>query len=300
MELLQLKYFQVVARLGNITQAAKELHIAQPSLSKTIVRLEENLGVPLFERAGRRIRLNQYGESFLRRVDRIFHELEDGQRELADLAGLECRNITVGASSSRLLTNLFEKYLICNPNVKFCLRRITKQQEMQKQLLNREIDLSISFLPITHPELHCEPLFNEEIYLALPPTHRLAHRKSIHLNEVANEPFISLTTDFDLWKITSEFCRQEGFTPNIAFEIENIEVIVSLVNAGLGITFLPEYWQQGAHAISPVKLHIEPQPCRRTVWLSWIKGGYLTEATSSFKNFTIEYFSSDVKQCQSP
>jgi DNA-binding transcriptional LysR family regulator len=93
MELLQLHYFQTVARLEHMTKAAEELKIAQPSLSKTISRLEEDLGAPLFNRQGRNIRLNQFGKVFLTRVDRIFRELEEGKREIRDMAGLNnCLN----------------------------------------------------------------------------------------------------------------------------------------------------------------------------------------------------------------
>lgn len=290
MDLLQLKYFQTVARFENVTRAAEELHVAQPSLSKTIARLEESLGVPLFDRTGRKIHLNHFGRAFLRRVERSFNELENGKRELADLSGLEHGHVTVGASSSWLLPNLFKQYLICNPNVKFRLRRVTKQQEMQKQLLNGEIDLGIFFSPIAHSEIQCEPLLTEEIFLAVPPTHRLSKRKRIRLSEIAGESFISVTTVSEFGEITNEFCKQAGFIPNIAFEIESYDVIASLVNAGLGIAFLPAYWQQGNHTDLPVQLHIESPLCQRTIWLSWVKERYLTEATCSFKEFAIEHF----------
>src|SRR5438309_3725141 len=106
MDLLQLKYFQTVARLEHMTQAARQLEIAQPSLSQTIARLEEELGVPLFDRQGRQIRLNQFGRTFLRRVERIFAELEDGRRELADLAGLEQGRVSLSMFSTPLLPDL--------------------------------------------------------------------------------------------------------------------------------------------------------------------------------------------------
>jgi DNA-binding transcriptional LysR family regulator len=85
MDLLQLKYFQTVARSEHMTRAAEELHISQPSLSKVISNLEEDLGVPLFERIGRQIKLSHFGKAFLSRVERIFLELEDGKRELSDM-----------------------------------------------------------------------------------------------------------------------------------------------------------------------------------------------------------------------
>lgn len=89
MEFLQLQYFQAVARHEHMTNTAKELNVSQPSLSNSIQRLEKNLGVPLFERQGRNIKLNEFGKTYLQRVEQAFMELEEGQRELTDMAGLE-------------------------------------------------------------------------------------------------------------------------------------------------------------------------------------------------------------------
>lgn len=89
MELLQLHYFQTVARMEHMTKAAKELRIAQPALSKTIARLEEDLGVPLFDRQSRQIKLNSFGKAFLKSVDTALSALEEGRREVSDLAGME-------------------------------------------------------------------------------------------------------------------------------------------------------------------------------------------------------------------
>lgn len=295
MDLLQLKYFQVVARLENVTRAAEELHIAQPSLSKTIARLEESVGVPLFERQGRRIRLNQFGEIFLRRVKRSFSELEQGQREVADLAGLERGSVTVGATTSQLLPNLFREYLTHYPHVKIRLLQVTGRLEIPERLMNGEIDLCISSLPIEQPigqaEIHCEPLITEEIFLAVPANHRLAGRNSIQLNEIANDPFISLTTEDGIRTITNDFCRQAGFMPNIVFESSTPEVIRSLVKAGLGVAFLPAYWWRGDSMDLPVQLHIESPTCQRTIWLSWVKERYMSSATRNFREFMINHFS---------
>src|SRR5262252_3894795 len=106
MDLLQLHYFRTVARLEHVTRAAEELRVAQPALSKTMARLEGELGVPLFERRGRRIALNTGGRAFLRHVDRIFMALEDGRQELADLAGLARGTVTIAATTLHLLADL--------------------------------------------------------------------------------------------------------------------------------------------------------------------------------------------------
>jgi hypothetical protein len=111
MDLLQLRYFQTVARPENVTHAAEELHIAQPCISRAIARLEDSVGVALFERTGKRIRLNEFGRVFLKRVERCFNELEEGQRELADLAGAKRGKIVVGATIARILPGLFGEFL---------------------------------------------------------------------------------------------------------------------------------------------------------------------------------------------
>ena len=87
-DLLQLRYFQAVARHQHVSRAAAELHVAQPALSRAIARLEAELGVPLFDRRGRRVRLNRFGAMFLARAERALGELDQGQHELRDAAGL--------------------------------------------------------------------------------------------------------------------------------------------------------------------------------------------------------------------
>ncbi|MCE5286602.1 MAG: LysR family transcriptional regulator [Pelosinus sp.] len=291
MELLQLKYFQVVARLENVTRAAEELHIAQPSLSKIIARLEKDVGVSLFERSGKRLRLNEFGKAFLKRVERSINELAEGKRELADLANFGPGSITVGATSARLLPNLLTEYLTQHPHGQFRFLQITNQLEIQKRLLNGEIDLCLSFLPIDQPKIHCQPLAIEEIFLAVSPEHRLSGRNSIQLNEVANESFISLTSECGLREITNKFCKQAGFIPTIAFEINSLDVISSLVIAGLGIAFLPAFWRYRNSIDTPVQLRIENPTCQRTIWLAWVKERYMSVSTQKFSKFVIEYFS---------
>lgn len=103
MELHQLRYFQMVARLGHMTQAAEILHVAQPSLSRSIALLEQEIGVPLFDRTGRRIYLNQYGEILLRRVEFLFNGLERARHEITDLHGEAQGRVVLSVSHSSSL-----------------------------------------------------------------------------------------------------------------------------------------------------------------------------------------------------
>ncbi len=146
MDLQQLRYFQTVARLQNMRKAADELSIAQPAISKAIARLEKELGVPLFNRVGRQIQLNQFGRVYLQRVQRIFDELESGQREVNDLAGPEQGYVglavlhTIGA---QLLPELISVYRRHHPAVRFRLFQ-NGSLTMLSQLERSDIDLCIT------------------------------------------------------------------------------------------------------------------------------------------------------------
>ena len=290
MDLLQLKYFQTVARLENITKAAQELHIAQPSLSKTISRLEKDLGVPLFERYGKRIRLNQFGKVYLERVNKSFKELDDGKRELDDMSGAKKGSITVGSTTSRLLPNLFSEYLKEHSSIKFRLHQVLIQSEIEQLLLDGRIDLCITTLPIKMTNVICRPLINESIYLATPLYHRLSDKASINIGDIENDPLIYYTAECGLREIMDQYCLQADFNPNIAFECTTLEVIYGLVKAGFGCAFLPSYMWNIINNKSISKVSITAPSCHRTIWLSWTKDHYVSNAVNDFKEFIINYF----------
>ncbi|MEH7502175.1 LysR family transcriptional regulator [Neobacillus drentensis] len=290
MELLQLKYFQTVAGLEHMTKAAEELQIAQPSLSKTISRLEEDLGVPLFDRKNRQLRLNEYGKLFLDRVNRIFLELNEGKREIAERSEQGQSQITLAVSIPRVLPELLSSFLKQYPDIKFqqVLRSTTS---MKSQLEKAEIDFCISSVPIEGTDIVWEPLMTEEIYLIVPPEHRLSRREEIVLSEVKNDPFISMNTGFGFRNLTDAFCHEAGFIPNIAFEGDEPGVIGDLVRQGLGIAFIPEIsWIHHTNPF-PNKLRIIEPKCQRTIGLGWSKRRYLSDAAQQFRQYVTDYFS---------
>lgn len=287
-ELLQLEYFRTVAKHEHMTRAADELHIAQPSLSKTIARLEADLGVCLFERYGRQIRLNQYGKVFLRRVERMFLELEDGKRELLDLAGNKNLQVSIALNAFSLMPEAFKKYLAAHPHVRF-RQTIGTTTEMQQQLENGDIDFSISVPPIQGKNIECIPLLTKEIFLIVPQEHRLAGCQSIDLKEVVDESFISLKEGYGIRDLTEKYCRQAGFIPNIVFEGDVAASLVDLVNSGLGILMAPSIIGVDLPQ-KPVFLRIKEPICNLTIGLSLLQGHYLSQAAIQLKDHVIDYF----------
>ena len=289
-ELLQLQYFQTVARLEHMTKAAEKLQIAQPSLSKTISRLEEDLGVSLFDREHRKIRLNAAGRKFLNRVDRAFAELNEGRREIEELTDQGQKNITLAVTIPRVLPDLLGTFLTKYPDVRFqqFLKSITSMKQL---LIEGEIDYCISSVPIEGADIRWEPLITEEIYLIVPPDHRLAGRESIELHEVKDEPFISMNTGFGFRSLTDQFCLEAGFVQHIAFEGDEPAVISDLVKKGLGVAFVSELTWLHQTGSSSHKIRITEPMCQRTIGLCWSEKRYFTPTAQQFRLFVIDYFS---------
>ncbi|MUG72235.1 LysR family transcriptional regulator [Paenibacillus validus] len=289
MEFLQLQYFQTVARLEHITKAAEELQIAQPSLSKTIARLEADLGVPLFDRRGRQVRLNAYGKAFLARVEKAFMELNEGKRELQDLAGLHRGSITLAVSIPRILPELLGSFLTRYPHVH--LRQFIESTSSMKRLLDQgDIDFCISSIPIQGPDVEWKPLMTEEVFLLVPPGHRLAKRESIDLIEVKDESFISMNAGFGFRDLTDDFCREAGFVPTISFEGDEPDIIGKLVEQGLGVAFTPALSLSRISRPTLKRLRIRKPVCQRTIGLGWSNRRYLSQAAHHFQKFVADYF----------
>ncbi|WP_028553078.1 LysR family transcriptional regulator [Paenibacillus sp. UNC451MF] len=289
MELLQLKYFRIVARHEHMTRAAKELRIAQPALSQTIAKLELEVGVPLFDRQGRQIKLNSFGKAFLKHMDRALSAIDDGLQEVKDLAGMEHGYITLSVVSTQVLGDMLKAFHLEHPNVKF---RVHQQpvQTMIQQLHSGEVDLCITSLPIEHTGIESITLINDEIILIVPQEHRLAGKRSVRLIDIADETFINLKKGNNIRDLTDMYFEQAGIKPDIAFEIDEPASVRSLVKAGLGISFSTllnlRYWDH----TTVVPLRIEEPVCQRPIGLAWKTDRFHSLAVRSFRQFVTDYF----------
>ncbi|MFC4099007.1 LysR family transcriptional regulator [Paenibacillus xanthanilyticus] len=289
MELLQLHYFRVVAQHEHMTKAAEALNIAQPSLSKTIARLEEHVGVPLFERQGRSIRLNAYGGAYLKRVERIFAELDAGKREVLDMAGLASRSVLLAASISNVLPELLSAFLEKHPQTHF--RQVLEPTAvMQRMLEDGEIDLCLTSASIEGEGLEWRALRTDAIVLCVPEHHRLAGRERVSLLELKGEPFIGQRAGYWFRDLTDQICRKAGFQPNTIIEVEESDAIVNLFRRGIGLIFLPEMsWSKRAHLL-PNRLYVDDAEFKITMGLAWSKRHYMSTAALEFRQFVMDYY----------
>lgn len=289
--LVHLEYFRVAARHEHITRAAEELRITQPSLSRAIAQLEREFGVRLFDRVGRRIRLNHYGEALLRSVERTSRELEQVRREITDLSDGEAGyvRLTIHAGT-QLLPDLLSKFRREHPNIRFSVFQ-RNAPEAFEQLQRGEVDLCISCPPPQIAGVEAVDLVTEEIVLAVPTDHWAARRGRVQLSEMANEPFISLKPGYNLRNVSDALMRQAGLDFHFAFEGDNPAVIPDLIRSGLGVGFVPYITWSSAVESSLALLTLEDNKVERTLGLAWRSDSYVSRAEQAFRGFVVDYFS---------
>jgi len=292
-ELRQLEYFLVVAREGNMTRAAKKLYTAQPSLSRQIQKLEDEIGAPLFDRSKRGMSLTVVGATFLQYVQRGFDQFDAGRQAVRDLLGPEHGHIRMAflpAVGADLLPEALAAYRERFPDVQFTLRQSTTLETL-RWLRAGEIDLAIATaLPFGMPEpgLESAPLLVEELYAALPSNHPLGSQSSIELRQLADEPFVLVGGGSGLRRVIEAACQQVGFMPRVAVEGEELATVRGLVAAGLGVSLLPGLALHEWGRLRPAIVPLRPAPTW-TVQVIWDAERYLPAATRTFRDFLREY-----------
>jgi DNA-binding transcriptional LysR family regulator len=248
MELRQLRYFAAVAGHRHFTRAAEELHVAQPALSQQIRRLERELGLDLFVRSTRRVSLTEAGELLLPRALRVMAELDDARAELEQLTGLVRGRVSVGAIplAPLDLPGMLAEFRGRYPGVAVYMREETLNG-MLALLRSDELDLGFAFADdqTAGPDIATERLFDEELVVATAPSHRLAARKRLRLEELAGEPLISFRRDSALRRTADAALAAAGVEAESAFETIELETMRGLVARGLGVTVMPRGYLEG-------------------------------------------------------
>lgn len=235
MELLQLKYFLAVAESEHMTNTAKQLHIAQPALTQSIHRLEQELGVSLFERAGRGIRLSPAGAYVRDRVKPAMETLENVVRDVQLFQQGEQGVVRVGVhAASGVAIDGIAAYSELNPHVSF---EITQdERERHRDVIVTTITPRGSSTVENAVE---KTPFSERIGIAVPASSALGDTAS--LADFANKRFIALAGSRRFREVCDTFCARRAFTPHIAFESDNPLVVKKMIGLGLGVGFWPDH-----------------------------------------------------------
>lgn len=243
MELRHLHYFITVAEELHFSRAAERLHISQPPLSQQIQNLEDEFGVKLFERTKRQVHLTEAGKVFLEHCYLVLAQLEQAVAVTQQIGRGEVGRLVisfVGTAMYTLLPKIFRVFREQFPAVELRLHELTTAQQIQA-LYDKQIDVGIVRSAISEPGLSVECFLPESLVLALPETHPLSAQAQVSLSLLANESFVLFPAKLGplFYEQIIRSCQQAGFYPKVAQEAVQMQTIVGLVAAGLGIAIVP-------------------------------------------------------------
>ena len=241
-DLTKLYYFVVVAKYENLTEAARELHISQPALSKAIINLEEELEVSLFSRQGKRLYLNNNGRFFVEKANKLLAEVDSVKKELVENDGEVQSKMSIITTLPYSILDLFTEFLVDFPDTK--LKQVSLNEENLQDYIERGLhDLCITTDRVDHPNLEWIPLVDEAIYLSVPKSHPFAHKTKLYVEDLADSSlnYIGLLESYTFRKLTDDYCANAGVHIEYKIEVDESTAILRLVKAGQGVSFSPKY-----------------------------------------------------------
>lgn len=284
MELKQLEYFIVLCQELHFTRAAEKLGITQPSLSQQISLLEHEVGMPLFDRIGKKNILTDAGKTLLHHSYNVFHEISQARAAISELQGLERGTLKIG-SLLTVVNYLLPPTVIgfhnAYPNVELSVQGL-RTGDIYKGLLQNELDFGIVFLPIEHEDLEAIPIYEENLALAVPIDHPFAHKEFVTLQMLNDTPSILLPETYFLRQVINEQCRSLNFAPKPVLEMTTMESIIQMVSKGVGVTILPKAYLDYIDNIQIKTIPIEDPVITTQIGIAYRKNKHLCAASRVF------------------
>jgi len=242
MEFHQLRYVCAIAETGSFSRAAERCHVAQPSLSQQVLKLEEDLGAKLFDRLGRSVRLTEAGRAFLPHARSILHQMDAARAGVVDK-----RNDVRGAVAAGVIPTI-APYLMPRYTADFAKKypdarlRIIEETTpvLVEGLRNLSIDIAVLALPLRHKEFELFPIRTEPLFAVLPKNHPRSSAKFLSLKDLRGEQFVMLRDGHCFRDLSIAACARARITPRIAFESGQFSSLLGMVAAGVGITLVPQ------------------------------------------------------------
>lgn len=287
MELLQLKYFKDAAKYENFSAAAKHNFVPQPSISKAVKNLEDELGVRLFERAGKNIFLNDNGRYLYKYVNEVFNILDNCTERFSHYKA----NIinTYIQEGSFYIPKLVADFTLTHSNT------VINYSTVSEVLHSKKAPYDFTFMSMQKDmsKYDYELLFEDDLILLVSTEHPLACKNIVELKEIQAENFVSYYDTISHRILSDKLCRDIGhFDPHYVYETHDEYIVLHLVSKNVGITLIPEhfYYSRPYHNIKGIKLH-QTIPCQLV--LAWEKGKTLSSPERAFLNFAKEWFQSN-------
>lgn len=282
----RLALLSALADEGNLTRAAARLGIPQPTASRWLAELSEQVGAALLIRDGRGIRFSRLGDALARGATGALRELEAAARQVVDLADPERGEVALAflhTMGEHRVPQLLRDFRVDHPRVTFTLRQGPVDDTLQ-WLRDGHVDLALTSPLPTEPEFDTGRIAEQELVVVVPPRHQLAKRRRLRLSELAGATFVGFKAGYGLRRITDEMCAAAGFVPELAFEGEEADTLRGLVAAGLGVAVVPPSERTPADDV--VELSLSPKAMRQ-IGLVWTAGRTLPPAADAFREFVL-------------
>ncbi|NKQ57874.1 LysR family transcriptional regulator [Amycolatopsis sp. K13G38] len=272
---------------GNITRAAQALGVPQPTVSRRLAALAEQLGAPLTMPAGRGIRLTRAGTMLAESAARALAVVESGARQAREEIEPASGHVVLGFQhllGRQLVPRLVREFRARQPGVRFTLVQGSRQHVVDR-LAEGAADLAlVAPMPADHPELSGRALIAEELLLCVPEGHRLGQRRRVRFTELADEDFVMLEHGYGMRQITDDLCAEADFEPRVAFEGQESDTVRGLVAAGLGVALLPKFGP--SRPANVVEIPLSPK-VTRTIGLVWPAAERFTPAVRAFRDHVL-------------
>jgi LysR family transcriptional regulator, low CO2-responsive transcriptional regulator len=288
----QLQIFQAVAVHRSYTRAAEALYLSQPAVSLQVRALEKTIGLPLFEKSGRTLRLTDAGRELLTYSDRIFALLDETKLVLEELSGARRGMVKVAASTTAgiyVVPTALGAFHRQNPDVKLTLD-VVNRITVQEHLLNDEIDLAVMGLIEDTHELDVERFLPNELVVIAPPHHRLAGRSDIPLEELVEETLLLREAGSGTRTDVERMFSARDIPLHVGMELRSSGAIKQAVAAGLGVSVMPESaLELELKAERLITLDVEGFPVHRYWYLVRRAGRHLSAAADALWSFLRAY-----------
>lgn len=289
-DIRQLTYFVEVARQRSFTKASLLLHVTQPTISKLVKNLEEELDVQLLERSQKKVHLTDAGEVVYAKSLEILQSMHNLTTALDDVRNVQTGTLRIGLPPmvgatffAKILAEFHARY----PRVAIQLEEHGGKR-VEQLVEEGSLDFGAGVLPI-NPEIYeAHPFYCEDLRLLVPPTHPLAARQSVDLEALRDEPFILFREDFTLHDRIRDACRLAGFQPKVVCESSQWDLIREMVAAGLGVALLPEILYRDLPPDSIRLLRLESHSIPWHLAVIWRKDRYLSFAAREWLAFVKE------------
>ncbi len=281
MNLQHLRYFLAVARSGRFTAAARQQHVTQPTVSSAIAELEQELGVRLFHR-GRQVELTLEGRTLVDYAVQIEDLLDEAlERVTGGLPqpGDSFRFGAIDAAVIYLLPEVLRDFVAHHPDVELAIEVGPTSRDLVEHVLANRAEFAVISLPYEHPRLRTLAVMRDEMPLVVGPSHPLAGRRRVRTPDIAAEPFILFQPDSVSRRIVDEHFTEVGITPRVVMEMRSPEAMRKLVEAGVGVSFLPRIAVAESLTAGTLKeVRVTGLSLHRQIGLAWRQGRYFGPA----------------------